>query len=138
MRIFSDLRIQQTDHFAACILLLSVPAHAFRGHDFSLLVAKITLLWGLQFALFPLESAPTLQATKSIRYTFLAESRLSNQEDGAADTSQKMMVFETYKSLYVITGSILLVVVLLTAILIRFTFLFCEIRKTKIATDNNN
>ena len=49
-------------------LLLSVSAHAFHGHGFSLLVAKSTLLWGLQLELVPQESAPTLQATASTIY----------------------------------------------------------------------
>ncbi|WP_156424272.1 hypothetical protein [Bacillus sp. FJAT-27445] len=47
--------------------LLSVSAHAFRGHGFSLLVAKDALLWGLQLALFPQE--------KSLRRTAFATKR---------------------------------------------------------------
>ncbi|GIN89214.1 hypothetical protein J6TS1_11500 [Siminovitchia terrae] len=70
--------------------------------------------------------------------TSLGESWLLNQEDGVADTSQYMMVIETYKNNFVIAGSILFGVGLLTAILTYFTFLLYGIRKTTISPDNNN
>lgn len=66
--------------------------------------------------------------------TSLGESWLLNQEDGG----QYMMVIETYKNNFVIAGSILFGVGLLTAILTYFTFLLYGIRKTTISPDNNN
>lgn len=70
--------------------------------------------------------------------TSLGDSWLSKQEDGMADTSQYMLVIETYKNNFVISGSILFAAGLLTAILTYFTYLFQRIRKTTISPENNN
>ncbi len=61
----------------------------------------------------------------------LGESWVSNQEDSSYDTREYMMIIKMYQSLYVISGSILFAIGLLTAILTFFIFLFCETRKTK-------
>jgi len=45
------------------VLLLSVPAHAFRGHGLSLLVS-VAACGASRLMLVPLESAPSLQATQ--------------------------------------------------------------------------
>lgn len=63
----------------------------------------------------------------------LGLSWLVNQEDGSADTSQYMMVIETYTNNFVIVGSILFGVGLLTAILAYFSIPFCRERDEKIA-----
>lgn len=65
--------------------------------------------------------------------TSLGESWLINQEDGIADTSQYMMVIETYTSNFAVIGSIFFATGLLTAILTYFTFLLYRIEETKTA-----
>jgi hypothetical protein len=70
--------------------------------------------------------------------TSLGTTWLVNQEDGVADTNQYMMVIENYTSTFLVSGSILFAVGLLTAILTYFTFLFRGITEMKVSTENNN
>lgn len=60
--------------------------------------------------------------------TSLGDAWLFSQQDGIADTDQYMMVIETFKNNFVITGSILFGVGLLTAILTYFVFIFYGIK----------
>lgn len=69
--------------------------------------------------------------------TSLGESWLINQENSIADTSQYMMIIETYTNTFLISGSILFAACFLTAILTYFTCLFFSTRESKIAPENN-
>lgn len=70
--------------------------------------------------------------------TSLGTSWLIKQEDGIADTSQYMMIIETYTSTFLISGSILFAAGILTAVLSYFTSLFFGIRETKLSTEIND
>lgn len=69
--------------------------------------------------------------------TSLGDLWLSSQWDGTAETSQYMMVIESYKNNFVIIGSILFGVGLLTAILTYFSFIFYRIKGEAKSFDNN-
>lgn len=58
----------------------------------------------------------------------LGNSWLMSQEDSIADTSQFMMVMETYTTAFVISGGILFAAGFVTAILTYFTALFLGIK----------
>lgn len=55
--------------------------------------------------------------------TALGDSWLSSQEDGIADTNHYLMVIETYKNNFVIIGSILFGVGVLSALSTYYTFI---------------
>ncbi|ANU14448.1 hypothetical protein B481_0202 [Planococcus halocryophilus Or1] len=58
----------------------------------------------------------------------LGNSWLTGQVDGIADTSNYVMVMETYTNAFLITGGILFAAGLVTAILTYFTALFLGIK----------
>lgn len=70
--------------------------------------------------------------------TSLGESWLINQENSIADTSQYMMIIETYTRTFLISGSILFAAGFLTAILTYFTYLFFSTREPKLIAPENN
>ncbi|EIM05375.1 hypothetical protein A1A1_16675 [Planococcus antarcticus DSM 14505] len=69
---------------------------------------------------------------------YLGSSWLINQEGSIADTSQYMMVNETFSNAYLVTGGILFAAGLLTAILTYFSVLFLGFRETEIPPEHTD
>lgn len=61
---------------------------------------------------------------------------LTSQSDGIADTSQYMMIIETYTNNFVIIGSVLLGLGLLIAICTYVAFLFDRVKEKSIRSTN--
>ena len=68
----------------------------------------------------------------------LGNSWLMSQQDGIADTSQFMMVMETYTTAFVVAGGILFAAGLLMAILTYFTALVLGDKKTEVPSEGTD